>query len=342
MRSLSWIVGLVLFALLCWYCTSSHAPRIEADITRRAQSALEVAGLDPALIAVDGRDGCLALAGGTPEAQAALDALDTVRGLRVIETGCGVAPAAAGPLAAPFFRAERAADEIIIEGALPEAAASSVYGIVDALAPSLPVVRRIESDRVANAGWTARLPDAIRLVAARALDPALTVADGVVTVSGRVPSETARTALIGGLEGLFPGLDVVDRLELRPPENAAELQRGLDQFVASRVVEFDFDSDTLTAAGRGMVEEVGELLGSVPSLRISIEGHTDNLGEPGFNQELSERRAGAVRDFLIGLGLDESRFETSGFGETRPVADNGTAEGRQRNRRTEFRVVEEN
>ncbi len=341
MRSLAWIVGFGLFVLLCWFCTTQHAPRIEADITRRAQSALEVAGLDPGLITIDGRDGCLALAEGSAHLRGALDALNTVRGLRVVNTGCGASLAIASGLAAPFFRAERAADEIVIEGALDEAAARAAYGAVDALAPRLPVARRITTSDVAAAGWTDGLPAAIRLVSARALDPALTIESAVVTVSGRVPSEAARTALLTGLKELFPGQSVVDRLELRPPENASELQRGLDQFVASRVVEFDFDSDALTSAGRSMLEEVAELLASLPSLRIAIEGHTDNVGEPAFNQELSERRANAVRAYLVQWGLAADRFETAGYGENRPVADNSTPEGRQKNRRTEFRVVEE-
>ncbi len=64
MRSLAWIVGFVLFVLLCWYCTKNHAPRIEADITRRAQSALEQGGPGIGSFAAGGRYGCLALACG--------------------------------------------------------------------------------------------------------------------------------------------------------------------------------------------------------------------------------------------------------------------------------------
>jgi outer membrane protein OmpA-like peptidoglycan-associated protein len=64
------------------------------------------------------------------------------------------------------------------------------------------------------------------------------------------------------------------------------------------------------------------------------------VGEDDFNMDLSQRRAESVRDYLVELGLARGRFDTAGFGETRPIADNETPEGRQRNRRTEFRVID--
>jgi OOP family OmpA-OmpF porin len=107
-------------------------------------------------------------------------------------------------------------------------------------------------------------------------------------------------------------------------------------------VEFEFDNDVLTAEGRETVEEVAALLRSLPGVDVEISGHTDSTGDDAFNLDLSQRRADAVRTYLVEQGLSGARFETAGFGETRPIADNDTPEGRQRNRRTEFRVIEEN
>ena len=337
MRFLSWLVGLALLALLAFFCVNRNAPRIEAALTADAQAALTDAGLDPALVTLDGRDACLPTIPDAELAARARQIVESVNGIRVVDTGCGEIA-----MSSPFFRAERAADEIIIEGSMIPGEASRVYSVVNALAPSVPVVRRIVTDGVADEAWTGALPDAIRLMAARVLDPALTVEDGVVTVSGRVPSEGAREGVILRLEQLFPGFKVVDRLEVRPPETGIELQRGLDQFVASRVVEFEFDSDVLTAEGRETVDEVAALLRSLPGVNVEISGHTDSTGDDAFNLDLSLRRADAVRAHLVEQGLAGARFETAGFGETRPIADNETPEGRQRNRRTEFRVIEEN
>lgn len=75
-----------------------------------------------------------------------------------------------------------------------------------------------------------------------------------------------------------------------------------------------------------------------PSLRLAIEGYTDSTGTAEFNQTLSEKRAGAVRDFLVTQGLDASTLSAQGFGMNNPVADNSTAQGRQQNRRVEIVV----
>ena len=75
-----------------------------------------------------------------------------------------------------------------------------------------------------------------------------------------------------------------------------------------------------------------------PSLRLTIEGHTDNTGSAEINQTVSERRANAVSNYLVQQGLNSSSLSAQGLGTSNPVADNGTAEGRQKNRRVEIIV----
>ncbi len=77
---------------------------------------------------------------------------------------------------------------------------------------------------------------------------------------------------------------------------------------------------------------------SHPGLSLQIEGHTDSVGGDDFNQQLSERRADSVRDFLAEQGVSASSITARGFGKTQPVASNDTPEGRQRNRRVELVV----
>jgi outer membrane protein OmpA-like peptidoglycan-associated protein len=78
-----------------------------------------------------------------------------------------------------------------------------------------------------------------------------------------------------------------------------------------------------------------------PGLVLQVEGHTDSTGGEELNQKLSERRAGATRDYLIQQGLAETNIVAAGFGKTMPIADNSTAEGRQKNRRVEIIVAGE-
>jgi outer membrane protein OmpA-like peptidoglycan-associated protein len=88
-----------------------------------------------------------------------------------------------------------------------------------------------------------------------------------------------------------------------------------------------------------LLDKLLEIMLQKPAMKIEIGGHTDSDGDAVSNQLLSQQRADAVRDYLISRGVTASRITSRGFGETKPVADNGTAEGRQRNRRTEVSIL---
>lgn len=113
------------------------------------------------------------------------------------------------------------------------------------------------------------------------------------------------------------------------------------QVVELRDVTFEFDKSTLTADGRKALDEVANSLKGQPSMEISIEGHTDSVGSDAYNLRLSKARAKSVRDYLVNSGVAASRLTSEGYGETRPVASNDTAEGRAMNRRVEMKVQKE-
>lgn len=94
----------------------------------------------------------------------------------------------------------------------------------------------------------------------------------------------------------------------------------------------------LKPAARERLARVSGLLLAYFGLQISVEGHTDNIGGDEYNQKLSEQRAEAVRSYLIESGVPETAVTARGFGKTQPVAENGTADGRQKNRRVELVV----
>ncbi|MAE69296.1 MAG: flagellar motor protein MotB [Gemmatimonadetes bacterium] len=89
------------------------------------------------------------------------------------------------------------------------------------------------------------------------------------------------------------------------------------------------------------LDEVGKVLEKWPALRIEIGGYTDSQGGAAFNEKLSRSRADAVRDYLTKsfAGIDAKQLKAAGYGEAKPIADNGTKEGRARNRRVEFKVL---
>jgi outer membrane protein OmpA-like peptidoglycan-associated protein len=103
-------------------------------------------------------------------------------------------------------------------------------------------------------------------------------------------------------------------------------------------VLFDTGSYTLKPGAREKLAKISGIVLAHPGLSLQIEGHTDSVGGDDFNQQLSERRADSVRDFLAEQGVPASSITARGFGKTQPVASNDTAEGRQRNRRVELVV----
>ncbi|MEN3027246.1 MAG: OmpA family protein [Chlorobiota bacterium] len=106
-----------------------------------------------------------------------------------------------------------------------------------------------------------------------------------------------------------------------------------------RIILFDYDKATLRPEAISIIDELAELLRRYPRVRLEVQGHTDNIGTPEYNQRLSEARAQAVVEALVERGIDRRRLRPRGFGMTMPVAPNDTEENRQRNRRTVFKII---
>ncbi len=100
-------------------------------------------------------------------------------------------------------------------------------------------------------------------------------------------------------------------------------------------VEFPFDSVEIRQEYKAEISKLADFLKQHPDLKLTIEGHTDNIGPDSYNQQLSEARAKAIALSLVEHGVETERVNAVGFGLTRPIADNGTKEGRSRNRRVE-------
>ena len=103
---------------------------------------------------------------------------------------------------------------------------------------------------------------------------------------------------------------------------------------------FDFDKATLRKESYPELNRVSEVLSDNQKIRIELAGHTDNVGTEQYNMGLSKRRAQSVADYLIGKGIAQNRLEVTYFGETKPVESNETSEGRQKNRRVEFKILQ--
>ncbi len=104
----------------------------------------------------------------------------------------------------------------------------------------------------------------------------------------------------------------------------------------TRGILFDVNKATIKPESMGVINQIVKMMKAHEDLKLRVEGHTDSDGEKGFNQELSEKRAAAVKDVLVESGIASSRLKTKGHGESKPVNDNSTPEGKANNRRVEF------
>ncbi len=133
-----------------------------------------------------------------------------------------------------------------------------------------------------------------------------------------------------------------------PPKNTNQgtESAGLDESAFGKIVfgkpvelkniYFDFDKFDLLPQSNSELDKLFQLVAGVRGITIELAGHTDSLGDNAYNRLLSQNRAQAVADYLIGKGLPGGQIRYYGYGSTMPVADNSTEEGRQRNRRVEF------
>jgi OOP family OmpA-OmpF porin len=103
-------------------------------------------------------------------------------------------------------------------------------------------------------------------------------------------------------------------------------------------VLFDFDKSTVKPEAAAILDRLVAFMNENKEKKASLSGHTDSIGTEAYNIKLSERRVNSVRDYVVKKGVEPSRISGQGFGESKPIADNRTKEGRAKNRRVEIKV----
>jgi OOP family OmpA-OmpF porin len=241
------------------------------------------------------------------------------------------------PTSAPTAQAMPAAP-IVASGTLPDEASKAallarlrdVYGagrVVDQLAVgpvSMP------------ANWNEYLHKLINPNLKMVTRGQLKVDGSMVTLRGDVADEAQRQQIANDIAtSLNPTYTVNNGLRVVVAEQAV-----LDTVLGNRIIEFESGKATLADSGKTILDQMSVALMKLKDKKVEVIGHTDNAGSRASNLSLSQARAETVKSYVASRGVAPDLVAVSGEGPDRPVADNRTAEGRARNRRIEFKVIQ--
>ena len=185
-----------------------------------------------------------------------------------------------------------------------------------------------------------------KTVKGTAIGATLGAAVGAVIGNNRGHHSAKRGAVVGAVAGGAAGAIVGSMIDKQERElrqiPGVDVQRTADNELNVSVkneVLFDTNSSSLRSASRSTLQEMADVFQKYPNTTLKVEGHTDSRGTAAYNQRLSERRADSVARYIEDLGVRSSRVDAIGYGESQPRATNGTAAGRQLNRRVEIHVI---
>lgn len=162
---------------------------------------------------------------------------------------------------------------------------------------------------------------------------------------GKATGKTTTGVLVGTAVGATAGAIIGRQMD----KQAEELEKSLEGANVERVgdgIQVTFDSailfatnsSDLNAEATASLQNLAASLKEYPNTKVLIVGHTDNTGQAAYNQTLSEKRASSAANVLAQSGVEANRLEVTGYGITKPVADNSTVEGRSKNRRVEIAI----
>jgi OOP family OmpA-OmpF porin len=241
------------------------------------------------------------------------------------------------PLASHPARADAAAPIVVSGTVADEASKAALLARLRALYGAERVVDQLAVGRVAAPpNWNEYVG---RLVGPnlKLISRGQLQVDGTsVSLRGDVASEAQRQQIAGDISaGLDAAYTVNNGLRV-----AASEQGMLDAALANRIIEFESGKAELAESGKAILDQMSVALLRLKDKKVDVIGHTDNAGSRAGNLSLSQARAEAVKAYVVGRGVHAEMVAVSGEGPDRPVADNRTPEGRARNRRIEFKVVQ--
>lgn len=227
---------------------------------------------------------------------------------------------------------------VIVAGTVPdEATRAAILQRVRALYGAARVVDQLAvGNVVAPPNWSAHMQTLLAEPLKQVSQGQLTVEGNRIGIRGDVANEARRQQVASDLaNSLNPTYTISNGLRVNVPA-----QKLLDTALGRRIIEFESGQAVIRPSGLQILDEMAAAMAQIGDRKVEVIGHTDNTGAREANLALSLARAAAVRSYLAAKGVPAGSITVAGAGPDQPVADNASTEGRARNRRIEFRVVD--
>lgn len=329
------IIGLIILWVLTLYF---RRVTIEQNLTNRVKTALNKAEFNQVAVSFEGRDGTLT---GEVSSRALADEAEALAkglwGVRIINSQLKVSVEITSVFATlqGYFQNGK----FVLSGIIPdEAMRTKLVQLAEKAFGAGKVVDQL------SIGPSVQLPDFfekafISFLGLKEIDEAgFSIDESKFVLKGKVPTDAIKSRLGAELTKSLAPLLVQNNLQVLAVAVSKPSLDELRTFFNNNTIEFKFRSSRLTNQARKILDRAFELIKQVPEAKIELAGHTDNIGSHEFNMRLGKARAISVRLYLLEREIEPERLTVKSYGEIQSKASNDTEEGRQRNRRVEFRL----
>ena len=371
------LLGLLLIALLTYFCFTSKQESIRQDLITNTKSALGTQG-GAIEVGIKGKEfkttRIITLKGIVPskeekakaeELAKAVAGVAGVENLLIVQKPKVVAKpkveapkpkVVAKPIPSPYtISATKAKDgTIVLNGYVPnEEAHQKIVADAKALFGDDRVTDNLKVSKGAPTAWLETSELALNKL--KDVDYGeFNISDSDFTFKGYIGSDEAKKELLSeldsSLDSNYKGSYLIDAPEAKIEESAVEenttatvesqitnCKSQIDNLLSKEKIHFEYNKATIKQDSYDLLANLVDIINKCPDATVTIEGHTDSDGSAKYNKQLSQKRADAVKAYLENKGVAKERLKAVGYGESKPIASNATKEGKSKNRRIEFK-----